>query len=334
MSENACVSRTLPPLNALRAFDAAGRHLSFSKAALELHVTQGAISRQIRELEKRLGARLFVRLARRVELTDVGRRYLNEVQAALDQVERATREIRTRRGRRVLTISVLPTIASYWLMERLARFSLAHAGIEVRILTSIQPVDLPGGEADLAIRVGALPGQRFDDKHPRIDLSMVDDWRGVRADFLFPDILVPLCAPSLTNGRRKLRHPRDLEHYPPIHTATREQAWPDWFAAQGLVAPFASDGNYYGHFFMGIQAAREGQGVAIAPHIFFGGREAEGLLFPFRLRMPSAGDYHLLVLDSRRKEREIALFSTWVLAEAQAQNAADVFFAMRKTHAS
>ena len=324
------MSRVLPPLNALRAFEAAGRHLSFSKAAVELHVTQGAISRHIRELERRLGIRLFVRLTRAVELTDLGRTYLEEVQAALNQVDRATREIRMRRPRRVLTISVLPTIASYWLMPRLTRFSQTDAGVEVRILTSIQPIDLVGGEADLAIRVGAAPEQQFDDLQPRIDLRMVSNWRGLHTDLLFPDILVPVCAPSLTKGRRPLRHPRDVEHYPLIHTATREHAWSDWLTAQGVKAAFAHVGTYYGHFFMSIQAAREGQGVAIAPHVFFSGREAEGLHFPIRSRVPSAGDYHLLMLESRRKEREIALFRTWLLAEAANENARNDFFQQKK----
>jgi LysR family glycine cleavage system transcriptional activator len=328
------VSRLLPPLNALRAFDATGRLLSFSKAAVELNVTQGAISRHVRELEERLGAKLFVRLTRRVELTEAGRAYLAQVQLALDQIERATREIRSRRERRILTISVLPSVASYWLMPRLARFSRSQPRIEIRILTSIQPVDLRGGEADLAIRVGPLPGERFGEERPRIELQMVKDWRGVRADYLFPDILLPFCAPVLANGRRALRQPRDLRDYPLIHTSTREHAWPDWLRAQGVSGAFARGGTYYGHFFMAIQAAGEGQGVAIVPHVLLCGREGEGFIFPFRRPTRSAGDYHLLMLESRRDDPEIELFRDWLLGQAHEQNQADAFFPMKKTHAS
>lgn len=318
--------RTLPPLNALRAFDAAGRLLSFSNAAHELNVTQGAISRHIRELEKRLGAKLFVRLTRRIELTELGRAYLEEVRVALDRIERATQDVRGRREHRVLTISVLPSIASYWLMPRLAGFTRAHPKIETRILTSIQPVDLAAREADLAIRVGPLPGRSYERRQPRIELKMVNDWRGVQADHLFPDILVPLCSPSLVSRQRPLRRPEDLHAYPLIHTATRQNAWADWFRAQGMQPPPMSNASHYGHFFMCIQAAREAQGVAIAPHILFCGKESEGLLFPFKPPVASAGDYHLLVLEARREEREIALFRSWLLEQAEQQNLDDPFF--------
>jgi LysR family glycine cleavage system transcriptional activator len=300
--------------------------LSFSKAAEELHVTQGAISRHIRELEKRLGARLFVRLTRRVQLTEVGGTYLEQVRNALDQVERATHEIQTRRAHRVLTISVLPSVASFWLMPRLARFTKIHPTIETRILTSIQPADLAGREADLAIRAGALPGRSYDKHQPRIELRMVQDWQGVHADFLFPDILMPICSPALLKRKHALRHPRDLQRYPLIHTATRQNAWPDWLQAQGVEPPSSRDAIQYGHFFMSIQAAREAQGIAIAPHILFCGREAEGLFFPFRKPVPSAGDYYLLMLESRRDEPEISLFRAWLREQAEEQNHSDPFF--------
>jgi LysR family glycine cleavage system transcriptional activator len=318
--------RTLPPLNALRAFDAAGRLLSFSKAAQELHVTQGAISRHIRELEKQLGTMLFVRLTRRIELTEVGRTYLEEVQSALDRIERATEGIHGRREHCVLTISVLPSIASYWLMPRLAAFTKANPNIETRILTSIHPVDLAAREADLAIRVGPLPGRSYDRRQPRIDLKMVSDWRGVQADYLFADILIPLCSPLLISREHPLQQPADVQAYPLIHTATRQHAWADWLLANGVENASIRNASYYGHFFMSIQAAREGQGIAIAPHILFWGRESEGLIFPFKIPVRSAGSYHLLVLEARREEREISLFRSWLMEQGEQQNANDPLF--------
>lgn len=309
--------RNLPPLNSLRAFDAAGRLLSFSNAARELKVTQGAVSRQIRALERQLGVKLFVRLTRRVELTEVGQAFLRDVQFALDHIERAVRNSHPRKRHRVLTISVLPSVATFWLMPRLAAFTMSHPNIEIRILTSIEPVDLLGGEADLAIRVGPLPGKHYEKWQPKIDLEMVLGWRGVHAEYLFPDVLMPFCSPSILTPQRPLQHPNDLKGYPLIHTATRSQAWPDWFRAQGLEIPTNRNSVGYGHFFMSIQAARNGSGIGIAPKILFLGHEAKGLLFPFERAIPSAGEYYLLTLDKRRDEGEMALFRSWITREAQ-----------------
>jgi LysR family glycine cleavage system transcriptional activator len=318
------VRRTLPPLNALRAFDAAGRLLSFARAAEELYVTPGAVSRHIRELEKRLGTQLFVRLTRRIELTEAGRSYLQEIQVSFDRLEQATIIATSARTLRVLTISVLPSIASYWLMPRLAAFTRMHPNIETRIITSIQPFDL--ADADLAIRVGSPPGRRADGRQPRIELKMVADWEGVRADFLFPDALVPLCSPALLRDKLPLKAPADLRHYPLIHTSTRAHAWSDWFRAHGADMPIRRDATQYGHFFMSIQAAREAQGVAIAPHLFFLGAGAEGLVFPFRSPIRSGGDYYLLTPESRSLEPEIQLFRNWLTELASEQRESDPFF--------
>lgn len=318
--------RTLPPLNALRAFDAAGRLLSFARAAEELYVTPGAVSRHIRELERRLGYRLFVRLTRRIELTEAGRSYLQEIQVAFDQMEQATLNAQSARSLRVLTISVLPSIASYWLMSRLSAFTRKYPYIETHILTSIHPFDPAGRDADIAIRVGAPPGRHAEGRHPRIELKMVVDWHRVRADFLFPDALVPLCSPSLLSGKPPLKSPADLRHYPLIHTSTRAHAWADWFRAHGTEMPSSRDAIHYGHFFMSIQAAREAQGVAIAPHVFFEGPAAEGLVFPFPTPIRSGGDYYLLTPENRLQEPEIRLFRSWLLEQAREQRLSDPFF--------
>src|SRR5713101_1519263 len=129
------MSRRLPPLNAVRAFEAAARYLSFSRAGEELHVTQGAVSRQIKALETYLGVPLFVRLARALELTEQGRRYLGSVREGFDRIEEATRRIVGQPDAGVLTVNVLPTLAMRWLIPRLPRFTAAHAGIEVRMIT-------------------------------------------------------------------------------------------------------------------------------------------------------------------------------------------------------
>ena len=151
--------RRLPPLNALRGFDAAARHLSFTKAAEELHLTQGAISRQVKELELHLGQELFRRLTRRIELTTEGEQFFQTVEAILDELERAGGRFAQTRDRTTLTVSVLPTIASIWLMPRLHVLNSLHPEIELRVVSSIEPADLLAHEADVAIRVGRLPGR-------------------------------------------------------------------------------------------------------------------------------------------------------------------------------
>ena len=304
--------RSIPSLSALQSFEAAGRLQSFTHAADELFVTQGAISRQIRTLEDELGVKLFSRLTRKVELTEAGRLYLGEVQFALDHIERATSTFRAQRKSTILTISVLPSVGSFWIMRRLANFSQRHPEVETRMITSISPVDLHSGEVDVAIRVGRLPGKHYDRSQPRINLEMVTNWRGVRATQLCPDILVPLYSPKLLKGAEPIVRPEQLLDYPLVHTSSRRQAWPDWLLANGLSQRYEEAPIEYGHFFMALEAAREGQGLAIVPSILLVDADLSGLVRPFELGLASAGEYYLLALDDRSDESHIAAFCQWV----------------------
>lgn len=306
--------RRTPPLPALRVFDAAARHLSFTAAAAELSVTQGAVSRQIRQLEAFLQRKLFVRLTRRVELTPFGAEYFRAVAGALDTLESATERLLSTSAHSVLTVSVLPTLAANWLMPRLARFTQANPDVEVRMITSIEPVDLQSGAADLAIRVGALPGGRYGPDQPRIDLDMVTNWRGVHADLLFPDVLTPICSRAYARTAPPLSKPADLVHHRLIHTATRQHAWPDWLRAHGCDPRFAKEGPRLGHFFMAIQAAREGEGVAIVPTVVLDQYPAMSeLVAPFPPAVASAGEYYLLMHESRARVPAVRLFADWLL---------------------
>lgn len=309
--------RALPSTIALSAFEAAGRLGSFSAAADELFVTQGAISRQIRGLEEYLGTKLFTRLTRRVELTAAGEMYLREIQVALDHVERATVNFKTRQNRHsILKISVLPSVASFWLMSRLDNFTKQNPHIETRILTSIQPVDLQANEADVAIRVGALPGKSYDARQPRIDLDMVTNWRGVIAELLFDDVLVPVVSPKLIDPLHPVNEPADLLHYPLIHTASRAHAWRDWLGIYGLHEPPRAERSEYGHFFMAIEAARKAQGVALVPNILLANFNSEELIAPISVSTPSAGSYYLLMLGERAKEAQCEAFCAWLKEQA------------------
>lgn len=306
------MSYSLPSLTALRVFEVAGRLQSFSNAAVELNVTQGAVSRQIRLLEDELGIKLFERMTRRIVLTDAGRKYLADVQAAMAQIEYSTASLLTGGSRKKLVISVLPSIGSYWLMPRLAHFTERHPDIETRIISSIGPVDLHAREADVAIRVGALPGKQYPPDAPKVDLTMVPDWRGVLADELAPDMLVPVITAALNKPVSHFRQARDVIDFPLIHTSSRPNAWPGWLSAFGLSAHSVPRRYEYGHFFMSLEAAREGRGIAAVPDILLTEANMRDIIPLTRFRIASAGEYYLLSLAERSREREIRLFRDWM----------------------
>lgn len=306
-----------PPLLALRAFEAAARHLSFTSAARELYVTQGAISRQIRLLEEFLGAKLFARFVRRVELTPQGEEYFIAIQRALGDIETATRRLRRTLERSVVRISVLPTLGSLWLMPRLASFSTAYPHLDVRVLSSIDPVDLSSGETDVAIRVGRLPGERAEKKRPRIELEMVKQWKDVLADHLFPDTLVPLISRKLLEQGPPITEAADLLAYRLIHTASRRHAWTDWLAAHNVKITERVAGMDFGHFFMGLRAAQDCKGIAIVPTVIFEHVQPGHDLVPaLPADIDSAGSYYLLSRESHVDDPAIHIVRNWLLSEA------------------
>ena len=310
--------RRLPPLNALRGFEAAARHLSFTRAAEELALTQGAVSRQVQELETYFGEPLFLRMTRRIELTPEGEQLFRLVETMFDDLERAASRFGRRNARKKLTITALPTIATVWLMPRLHLFTSRHPDVEVRIVSSIEPADLHVNDMDIAIRVGRLPGRHYERTQPRIELSMVTRWDGIHADELFPDRLRPVCAPGLM--ARLPAGAGDLTAYPLIHTSTRRYAWPDWLRAHGVRYTAEEDPTLqFGHFFMSLDAAREGRGVALIPDIILAHEEgARGLVVPLASDIASAGEYYLLVHEARLDDPHIQAFRNWALEEALA----------------
>lgn len=310
------MARQLPSLIALRAFEAAARHLSFTAAAQELSVTQGAISRHIKSLETYLRVALFRRLPRSLELTPEGGLYYPALREALDTMERATRRLLNGNQDRVLTLSVLPTLAMNWIIPRLSEFNALHPSIEIHMVTSILPADFHT-EIDMAIRVGARHPERYRDARGRIDLIMTDDWTGIEAEHLMPDILMPVCSPTLIDGSPPLRELSDLRQHTLLHNATRPHAWADWLRAVGVSDMDVSAGASYGHFFMTLQAAAQGKGVACVPSVLVANDLATGrLVTPFDGRVESAGAYHLLYRKREADSRKIRVFREWLLAEA------------------
>jgi LysR family transcriptional regulator, glycine cleavage system transcriptional activator len=307
--------RFVPSMSALQAFEAAGRLSSFALAAAELHVTPGAVSRQIKALEDFLGAELFTRLTRRIELTDAGRAYLREVGLMLDQLEIATRKFKSKYEHPILTVDVLPSIAAYWLMPKLGEFTRLHPEIEVRIVTSIRPVNLHAGEADLALRVGALPTQSFSAAQPHIDLQMVTSFKRIHADWLFPDLLVPVYSRQLVD--HPISSPDELARLPLIHTSSRVDAWPGWFRSHGYrwMEPRETP-IQYGHFFMSLEAARKGEGVALVPSILLLRSDIPDLEIASFSQIASQGDYYLLALEEKAQSKPIAALRDWLLQKA------------------
>lgn len=310
----ASVKRRLPPLLALRAFEATGRQMSFSKAADELHVTQGAISRQIRLLEEFLRAPLFVRLARHIELTDFGKKYLAAATAALDQIEKVTLE--GLYSARTLSVSVLPTIGALWLMPRLTAFMIEHPEIQLMVSSSLEPVDFQHEPVDVAIRVGQLPGSAGNEHGSQITFRMSKTWEGITAVHLWDDFITPVCSRRFISNHGPIRSVDQLRHMPLIHNLRRADGWPAWLSASG-VEPFEGNPRVdVGHSFMAVLAARSGTGVACVPTIEIEPLEwRDELVQPFDLQLQSAGAYYMLYPTGKIDEPDVRLFCNWLTNE-------------------
>jgi LysR family glycine cleavage system transcriptional activator len=288
----------LPPLAALRAFEAAARHLSFTRAADELHVTQTAISHQIRGLEERLGVRLFRRLPRGLVLTDEAQRYLPAVRDAFARLETATAELLAGRAGGALTASVLPSFAAKWLVPRLGRFRAANPEIDLRISTSQHLVDFAREDVDVGIRMGR------------------GEYPGLRVDRLFGETLVPVCSPALLGGAHPLRQPEDLRHHVLLHDDDAT-GWRLWLELAGVDGLDAGRGLTFTDSAMVVQAAAEGQGVALARTALAAWDLAAGrLVRPFDVSMPHDLAYYLVCPEASAERPRIVAVREWLLAEA------------------
>jgi LysR family transcriptional regulator, glycine cleavage system transcriptional activator len=289
--------RRLPPLSAIRAFEAAARHQSFTRAARELGMTQAAVSYQIRLLEDRVGTPLFLRFPRHVELTSAGRQLATPVTEALEGLEAAFQSFdRTAGG--VLSLSVLPTIAAYWLVPRLAGFRQANPDLAVRLDTSNDVIDFHSEDADMAIRSG------------------LGTWPGLEAHRLLPSRFTPVLSPILLNGRR-LMDPAELLDLPLL--GPTDPWWQQWFEAAGLGLVDLSnrpDDALGTQQFEGL-AAMAGQGVALVNPAFFQAEIQSGrLVQPFSLVVEAQRSYWLVYPRAKRRLTKIKAFRDWVLAEA------------------
>jgi len=297
------MARPLPPLNALRAFEAAARHLSFSRASEELHVTPAAVSHQIKALEAHLGIRLFHRRNRTVHLTEAGQSYLNVVRDAFDRLAAATVNLAERDRVGHLVVALLPSFAAKWLVPRLPRFRACAPEIDVTISTSHEVLDLVGGEADVAIRYGR------------------GAWPGLKALRFLAEEVFPVCSPRLLNEGHPIREPDDLAHHLLLHDEPDKRYpyldWPTWLRTAGATRVDPTRGPTFSDSSMLLQAAIDGQGVALGRSVLVGDDLAAGrLVKPFALSFPANAAYWLVAPPEAWDRPKIKAFRDWLLAEA------------------
>lgn len=287
------------PLTALRSFESAGRHLSFSRAAEELFVSQAAISRQIRELEETLKTTLFDRLHRKVALTEAGFHLLRQLTSSFDAIDAALSEIVASANVRSVTVSVEPSIASEWLVPRLDAFRKLHSDIDILVDADPRIIDFHADKADLAIRYS----------------PKTTSWPDVESEMLAPVFDTPLLSPELLKSGPPLDSPDDLRRYPLVHEETRYY-WDEWFkAAGGLDRAGLARGPLMMDMTLVLQAARRGHGVALGCLLLAQEDIINGTLVrPFRTRIP-AGACWLVARDLKAMSESARIFSDWLRSE-------------------
>lgn len=288
--------RQFLPLNGLRAFEASARHLSFTRAAIELCVTQAAVSQQVKGLEKRLGVPLFQRLPRGLKITAEGEALLPTVTSSFDQMATTLDRIEAGQVRELLFLGVVGTFAVGWLLPRLKDFQKLHPFIDMRVSTNNNRVDMAAEGLDFAIRFGQ------------------GSWHGTDAFRLFDAPLSPLCTPKLAET---LKTPADLIEATLLRSY-RSDEWSTWFAAAGVTpAAQVSAGIVFDTSLGMMEAALQGLGVALAPPSMFSRHLACGeVIQPFPVTI-SLGSYWLTRLQSKPVTSAMQAFSDWMLAEAE-----------------
>jgi len=289
---------SFPPLSCLLAFEAAARRLSFSAAAIELHLTPSAVSHQIAKLEQLLGLRLFERSARSIALTDAGREYMSRVSVALDAISSATDN--ARKGvRNALHVHAAPSFASLWLMPRLAAFAQAHPGISLSLSSSVAHSDFASGQVDIDIRYGA------------------PNWPHLHVEPIFEERIQPMASPEFIE-RRRIETPEDLLHVPLIQSMVNVVQWGDWFRSRNVEFSVGRFAYRFDRTSMALDAAVQGLGVALDSSSNAAGHLHHGRLRKvFDARWCVKVQAHFLVCPQRHLQRsEVANFVEWIRGQA------------------
>ena len=291
------MKRSLPPLNGLRAFEAAARHMSFTDAAEDLSVTQAAISHQVRGLEQRLGLKLFVRRNRSLLLSEAGQAYLPSVRAAFDQLNEATEKLLQKDKGGNLTVTTTSSFAVKWLVPRLGGFQRSHPEIDVRISTGTSLVDFSREDVDIGIRYGR--GQ----------------WPNLMAERLVSEDVMPVCAPSLLKGPNGLKKPADLRRFTLLHIGSFPDDWQVWLTAAGVKGVDSSRGVSFDFALAAYQAAMDGLGVALGRNpLVEPDLKAGRLVVPFEFKRSSDFAYYLVYPPEAIRRRKIKAFRDWIVS--------------------
>ncbi|AFH94814.1 TPA: transcriptional regulator GcvA [Providencia stuartii] len=296
------MSKRLPPLNALRVFDAAARHLSFTKAAEELFVTQAAVSHQMKSLEDFLGLKLFRRRNRSLLLTEEGQSYYLDIKEIFSSINEATRKLQARSAKGALTVSLSPSFAIQWLVPRLSSFNQAYPGIDVRIQAVDREEDKLADDVDVAIFYGR------------------GNWSGLRTDRLYAEYLMPVCSPLLLTGAHQLKQPEDLVNHTLLHDSSRRdwQAYIRQLELHNIIN--VQQGPIFSHSAMVIQAAVHGQGVALTNNVMAKNEiDAGRLVCPFNEVLVSKNAFYLVCQENQADLGKIAAFRQWILTQAASE---------------
>lgn len=290
--------RAIPSIAGLTAFEATARHLSFSQAAKELALTQGAVSKQVRQLELVLGVVLLERTKRHVVLTEVGKTYLAEVRQVLNRLEVITHSVLASGGSSaVLNLAVLPTFATRWLLPRLPRFIDARPGITVNFTTRLAPFDFAYERFDSAIHYGS------------------PYWAGASAEHLFDEEVVPVASPRLSE-EYDIRQPADLARVTLLQQTTRPSLWSAWFASVGVLFEHPFRGPIFDQFSMTAQAAAANLGVALVPRFLVEEEVATGkLLILFDRPLKGEHAYYLVTPTAKLHDPLVRAFAAWLKTE-------------------
>jgi LysR family glycine cleavage system transcriptional activator len=296
--------RKIPSLQALACFEAAARHQSYTRAAQELALTQGAVSRQLTALEDFVGVALFTRTRHGVALTERGRDYASQVALRLQALEQDTLDVMSTQGRgSVLHLAAVPTFATRWLIPRLPRLAAQHPDITVHIETRTRPFMFADTPFDAALFAGT-PEQ-------------VSQWAGTRAVKLLDEAVVPVCSPSLLQGQTFLS-PEAIAQRPLLQQSTRPDAWRQWFEAQGVTTPQALSGARFELFSMTASAAVHGMGVALVPRLLIASELANGeLVVACDRALANERAYYLVYPELQDTPPAIRVFLDWLVQTVQ-----------------
>lgn len=293
----------LPPLNAIKAFESAARHLSFTKAADELFVTQAAISHQIKSLESHLSIKLFHRKNRTLLLTEEGQAYFHDLKDIFINLQEATQRLSAMSTKGTITIATPPSFASQWLMPRLHEFSASYPDIDVRL----KAVDLNEGFIDDSVDIAVYYGRGI--------------WPNLVVSKLITEYLTPMCSPLLLETKRRqnidIRSLADLKEFRLLHDSTR-LAWKNWLNTFSISNVNVSQGPIFSHTMLVLQAAANGQGLALSDTVLAKPDIRSGrLVCPFNEKLESKNSYYLVAKAKDLENIKVSTFNQWMLSQAE-----------------